>query len=341
MSRKLPRRIGFTLIELLVVIAIIAILIALLLPAVQQAREAARKSQCKNNLKQFGVALHSYHESAKIFPKGCFQNAGNGAFDWRNHSATVQLLPYMDQKALYQNYQGQAYTPGAQKDAVNGTLVAIANAAKLPAFICPSDSVPVNGDAPNNYVFCEGTNIGYGGGITSQDQNGMFNMNVIVRISDVQDGTSTTIAMSENIAAGNTSGTVDYSRIKQQVASTVSAASFPTKASIDTWSANCNASTNFGGANGNFNGRWWHRGLHGMTLFNTLLTPNALVYNCSANCTGCDPDGPSMIPPRSRHTGTVHVLMGDGATRSISNNIDYNTWWAIGSRNDRRVAGEF
>lgn len=218
----------------------------------------------------------------------------------------------------------------------------MANNAKLPAFICPSDTVPVNGDAPNNYVFCEGTNIGYGGGISSQDQNGMFNMNVVVRISDVLDGTSTTIAMSENVAAGNISGTIDYSRIKQQVAMPGGTAlSFPTKASLDTWSASCNSSTNFGGAGGNYNGRWWHRGLHGMTLFNTLLTPNPLVYNCSANCTGCDPDGPSMIPPRSRHTGGVHALMGDGATRLINNNIDTNTWWAIGSRNDKRPVGEF
>ena len=91
MSKLLRRRTGFTLIELLVVIAIIAILIALLLPAVQQAREAARRSQCKNNLKQFGIALHSYHESAKMFPRGNFMNQGYGNYDWRNHSATTVL----------------------------------------------------------------------------------------------------------------------------------------------------------------------------------------------------------------------------------------------------------
>ena len=78
-----------------------------------------------------------------------------------------------------------------------------------------------------------------------------------------------------------------------------------------------------------------------MTLFNTLLTPNPKAFNCSANCNGCDPDGPSLMPARSRHAGAVHVLMGDGATRGVNNNIDYNTWWRLGARNDKQTVGEF
>jgi prepilin-type N-terminal cleavage/methylation domain-containing protein len=89
-----PRvRRGFTLIELLVVIAIIAILIALLLPAVQQAREAARRTQCKNNLKQVGLALHNYHDSHQTFPIGFLANAGLSVHDY--------ILPYIDQATLY------------------------------------------------------------------------------------------------------------------------------------------------------------------------------------------------------------------------------------------------
>ncbi len=334
-----PRR-GFTLIELLVVIAIIAILIALLLPAVQQAREAARRSQCKNNLKQYGIALHSYHESAKMFPKGCFQNQGYGAYDWRNHSATTNLLPYLDQKALYQTYQGLAYTPGAQKDAVNGTMYGIANAAQLPIFICPSDTAPADGSAPSNYVYCEGTNHGWG--LAAADQNGMFNMDVKVKIADISDGTSSTIAMSENIASGNTSGTVDLSRVRQPGAMPSGmAAAFPTKAHVDAWSAACNATIPSIAGTTN-SGRWWHRGLHGMSLFNTLLMPNSQITNCTAHpCSSCDPDNPGMIAARSRHTGSIHVLMADGATRSINNNIHYDTYWSIGGRNDKRVVGEF
>jgi len=89
---------GFTLIELLVVIAIIAILVALLLPAVQQAREAARRSQCKNNLKQIGLAMHNYHDAHGVFPPGWVQ----GAFDTSSHWGwATYLLPFVDQGPLY------------------------------------------------------------------------------------------------------------------------------------------------------------------------------------------------------------------------------------------------
>src|SRR6516164_9127447 len=107
---KSLRRCGFTLIELLVVIAIIAVLVALLLPAVQQAREAARRSQCKNNLKQLGIACHSYHEVYNQFPLNWYNgqntqqgdpsnpNYPNGSWPW-----TVMAMPYLDQGPLYNN----------------------------------------------------------------------------------------------------------------------------------------------------------------------------------------------------------------------------------------------
>src|SRR5262245_48623779 len=96
-------RFGFTLIELLVVIAIIAVLVALLLPAVQQAREAARRSQCKNNLKQLGLALHNYHDVYGIFPFECGGTGwtGNGTGNWARLSGMVVLTPYIDQAPLW------------------------------------------------------------------------------------------------------------------------------------------------------------------------------------------------------------------------------------------------
>lgn len=97
---------GFTLIELLVVIAIIAVLVALLLPAVQQAREAARRSQCKNNLKQYGLAIHNYHEVHKMFPLG-----GSG-WNLRPHIGwQVRILPFTDQNGLYEELNMEGTLP--------------------------------------------------------------------------------------------------------------------------------------------------------------------------------------------------------------------------------------
>src|SRR5271163_2478002 len=102
MSKK-PLRKAFTLIELLVVIAIIAVLIALLLPAVQQAREAARRTQCKNNLKQLGLAMFNYHDVANCFPMGSMHQDLAGG---QRQSAFVAMLPYLDQSPLYNLAQG-------------------------------------------------------------------------------------------------------------------------------------------------------------------------------------------------------------------------------------------
>ena len=101
MKRPAKRRNAFTLIELLVVIAIIAILVALLLPAVQQAREAARRTQCKNNLKQIGLALHNYHDVHQKFPPGAFWNNPHRGFSFQQGSMLVHILPYIEQANVF------------------------------------------------------------------------------------------------------------------------------------------------------------------------------------------------------------------------------------------------
>jgi prepilin-type N-terminal cleavage/methylation domain-containing protein len=141
------RRHGFTLIELLVVIAIIAILIALLLPAVQKVREAASRTQCTNNLKQFGVALHSYHDAHKGFPPGR---------DSKDISTHAYLLPFMEQESLYRSINFSV--------SYNNAANAFARAQTVPVFLCPSDPHPPvpAGWGATNYRVNQGSGILWG-----------------------------------------------------------------------------------------------------------------------------------------------------------------------------------
>ena len=190
---------GFTLIELLVVIAVIAVLVALLLPAVQQAREAARKTQCKNNLKQIGLALQNYHDSFETFPMGYCAALPyvDGATDTDNGWGWATfILPYMDQGPLYNQFNfGQPIKnfPGIQT--------------QLPAYLCPSDLAPFG---PISIVNAAGTTLttaavsSYAamcGGDESDTADptglGTFFRNSGVRIADITDGTTHTIIVTE------------------------------------------------------------------------------------------------------------------------------------------------
>ena len=144
--KKLRRTRGFTLIELLVVIAIIAILIALLLPAVQQAREAARRSQCKNNMKQIGLALHNYHDTHRMFPPGFIgrqQDDGTlGGAEGPGWAWSVFILPFIDQAPLYNALNVQS---GSSTIPIGGPTSA--NNKFLPCYSCPSDASDEEGGA--------------------------------------------------------------------------------------------------------------------------------------------------------------------------------------------------
>lgn len=227
------RRQGFTLIELLVVIAIIAILIALLLPAVQQAREAARRSQCRNNLKQIGLALQNYHSSLNVFPPGyvsktvptsvaTLTTSEVGMWAW-----SAFLLPYMDQTALYVKLgPGKRLLENVAADTTTGGRVALQT--PLPGFRCPSDVGPALNTfdnttaghelignqysrfvstgaaklpiATSNYVMC----MNAGDSTTPAAFAGQYGpalgigfMNSSVRMRDIKDGTSNTFAVGE------------------------------------------------------------------------------------------------------------------------------------------------
>ena len=152
-TRSLHRR-GFTLIELLVVIAIIAVLIALLLPAVQQAREAARRSQCKNNLKQMGLAIHNFEETYKYMPAygktikpADYPTPANAYGQFETYGPLFHILPYIDQANLYNLFDSKrAYIDPRNMPPPYGTL-STAAFATVPVYICPSTA----GNPPSNY----------------------------------------------------------------------------------------------------------------------------------------------------------------------------------------------
>uniref|UniRef100_A0A7C2P6A2 DUF1559 domain-containing protein n=1 Tax=Schlesneria paludicola TaxID=360056 RepID=A0A7C2P6A2_9PLAN len=215
--RPQSHRRGFTLIELLVVIAIIAILIALLLPAVQQAREAARRTECRNHLKQIGLALHNYHDTFLVFPMGeCRQNTVNNKGNW---TWSVYILPYIDQAPLYQQLNPG---PNQISDLVaNATTRAIVQT-PLKAFRCPSDiGPPLNTDGArdieepttttahdlptSNYLANNGSGNNRpnfndaisGTNAPNVNANGPFYRNSRVGIRDILDGSSNTILVGE------------------------------------------------------------------------------------------------------------------------------------------------
>ncbi|WP_437206337.1 DUF1559 family PulG-like putative transporter [Planctomicrobium sp. SH664] len=201
------QRLGFTLIELLVVIAIIAVLIALLLPAVQQAREAARRSQCKNNLKQIGLAMHNYHDVFNLFPPGLIMQRADPDYTDGGNDKNVEswawgafLLPYVEQGALY-NQLGIGN--GTRLDTIiNNTDL---ENTPLAVYRCPSDIGPAIREysgyaqwATSNYKACTGhRRDALTLSVVPEARSGIFWQDSKIGIRDVTDGTSNTILVGE------------------------------------------------------------------------------------------------------------------------------------------------
>jgi len=198
MSSALNRKRGFTLVELLVVIAIIGVLVGLLLPAVQSAREAARLTQCKNNLRQLGIALLDYEITQGEFPAGVVSNDEDSIdddFRVGMHSGFVFLLPHLEQKPLYEAYDfSQAW---------NSTANLEVGESRLQFLTCPSNEteVPQQGNlfaAPTDYAFSKGPSSYL---CEKHAGAGMFDINSKVRIAQIEDGTTHSFAFGE--AASN------------------------------------------------------------------------------------------------------------------------------------------
>ncbi|HWL09905.1 MAG TPA: DUF1559 domain-containing protein [Planctomicrobium sp.] len=328
---------GFTLIELLVVIAIIAILVALLLPAVQQAREAARRSQCKNNLKQLGLAMHNYLDTHRAFPPNGVLNR-HGSQEW---SAQAFMLPFLDGGNIYNVIDfGTGYGQGANADSN-------IKATRIPVLLCPSDpndSVRLTTTSP---IVPEHYPLSYAVGrgiykvaemssseVINGDGGAAFKYNNVTRDRDFTDGMSNTVGMSE--VKCKTPRFHDRPTLVPEAG-----IALPSGSDTTSWSA----------ANGHTE---WVSGNTIHTGFTTYTTPNAklsangfdwvsvsgtreaeLTTATETNVTR------AVVPSRSYHTGIVNSLMMDGAVRTISENINLTTWQNLGQRGDGNVIGEF
>ena len=335
------KRQGFTLIELLVVIAIIAILIALLLPAVQQAREAARRSQCKNNLKQFGLALHNYLDAYSVFPMGGITLASGGAY-----SPQARLLPFMEAANL-SNLINFDYPYGSQPANSAGVKV---SAVKIPIFHCPTETeirpAIASDGSINHWPICYAGNAGewlVWDATSNKIGSGAFGQNSRLSPRDFADGMSNTIMMSE-VRAWQ-----PYHRPATAL-TTDPVGSTPNAAGVSSLIGSSTTIRTTGHTE-------WVEGRSPHYDFTTALTPNTKVP-CGGTCedtsgaTYTDVDFVSgsesrtvstwaVITSRSLHTGIVNSLLADGAVRSVSSNIDLGTWRALGTRFGGEVIGEF
>jgi prepilin-type N-terminal cleavage/methylation domain-containing protein len=340
---------GFTLIELLVVIAIIATLVAILLPAVQQAREAARRSSCKNNLKQLGIALHNYHDTFNTLSVGRYATQGCGTgegTDWRSHSFLTQILPNVEQSALYDSLDFR-YTLlsgngacGSQTPYNKNDLAVARN--NIPAFICPSDISPpgANGtdSSYNNYVGSVGPT--YNTWSTARaDAVGMFNFRYHTRFADVLDGLSNTIMISEIIRGDDNGGvfTINSDIVKEQTTAPATRL-FTPAAELETAGAAALAAGQGGTSILNNAGRRFHSAFMLNSMYNTLCPPNWKYPSLSSAAAGNgDAHHNGIYAARSRHKGGVQVVMGDGSVHFVSENIDLLTYQRLGHARDAQT----
>lgn len=306
------RRRGFTLIELLVVIAIIAILIALLLPAVQQAREAARRTQCRNNLKQMGLALHNYHDVYDAFPPGT-RFSTNYGMSWY-----VSILPYCEQTAAYNKLD---FTLATQGFILGGGFPGLVDV--KPAYMsCPSS--PLTNSVPGDPRFAMSSYAGIAGNINrlaapnsqgAVSAGGILIPNGKIGIRDITDGTTNTIMVGEQS---------DYGAGKTEIRSCVVHGAW-----IGSIKPN-NPANDLAG---------WSSGDNRTYSITTIQYQ--INYKPAAGTITGIVDPPTLTPIQSIHTGGAHVLLADGGVRFLSDSLNLQTFYNLADRADGNVLGEF
>ena len=342
---------GFTLIELLVSIAIIAILISLLLPAVQQAREAARRTECKNNLKQIGLALHNYHDVHRTFPIGA-RNQPGGSLPGFGPSWWVGLLPHLEQSALYGQWNHELigcgfspFNPALSADVSMSFMLCPSSPLKEKQRVVFSFTQTPNVTMPHYSGIAGATNTGNVRGATVSlpddgypsdrtsdccaplnqgriDSRGVLIPGQAVTMSQLTDGTTNTIVVGE---------ISDYAELVNPITG-----------------ARENVRVDSGSPNG------WGAGTVDkgtppslefsspvlLPVFN-LTTVRYPIGTRDASLPGmlfqADPNSPLL----SAHSGGAQCLLGDGSVRFLSENMDLTTLKNLSVRNDGNTIGEF
>jgi prepilin-type N-terminal cleavage/methylation domain-containing protein len=334
MNRRLShRQRAFTLVELLVAMAIIGILVALLLPAVQNARESSRRTECKNNLKQIGLALHSYVDAFTTFPPGSVRRyvgtfpPMGGSWQTSQLSWMTRILPYLDQKSVHKQINW-SQEPGDQ-----GTPHTSLRATKLHMFRCPSDGRAGSSatHAVTNYVTCIGHTTDASEGFipppsgvptpSTQNGEGVMLINSYTSIAHIRDGTSNTMVVSECKVndpwvfryQGDTAG---YTACQTGTAPPITA----------------------NNATGGRGYSWFFAQANQAWTYSTRLPPNDMATK-NHECENFTTTG--VFAARSHHVGGVHVLTCDGAIRFVNDNLDRQVWKNVGTRASKEVVTQF